>query len=154
MHDPSGAKPANYAALKEWLTKVRAAETPRSRAVENAISQTVVASAAATLTVAKTGPADFDNLTEAIRKAPSGSRILIRPGRYEESIILDKSLEIAGDGSRQLLHLGVLVCVKKARNFTGERPMPASPTEFEDLMTRVRAGSPCPRPIHRPRRRA
>src|SRR5439155_21500758 len=101
MHDPSGAKPANYAALKEWLTKVRAAETPRSRAVENAISQTVVASSAATLTVAKTGPADFDNLTEAIRKASSGSRILIRPGRYEESIVLDKSLEIAGDGPRQ-----------------------------------------------------
>jgi len=53
------------------------------------------------VTVAPTGTADFRTLQEAIRRAQPGARILVRPGRYEEGVVLDKSLEILGDGRRE-----------------------------------------------------
>lgn len=40
----------------------------------------------------------FSTLNEAIRHAAPGTRILVKPGRYAESIVLDKPLEIVGDG--------------------------------------------------------
>ena len=41
---------------------------------------------------------DFTTITEAIKRVEPGSRILIRPGRYEEGLLVDKPLEIIGDG--------------------------------------------------------
>jgi hypothetical protein len=49
--------------------------------------------------VALDGNGDFLTLTDAIRRVPAGSRLLVRPGIYNEGIVLDKSLEIAGDGA-------------------------------------------------------
>jgi nitrous oxidase accessory protein NosD len=40
----------------------------------------------------------FTTVGAAIRAANPGDRILIRPGRYEESLLIDKPLEIIGDG--------------------------------------------------------
>src|SRR5262249_12823056 len=56
---------------------------------------------AATLAVSPSGAGDFRTVTEAIRKAPPGSRILVRPGSYAEGIVLEKPLEIVGDGARE-----------------------------------------------------
>lgn len=42
---------------------------------------------------------DFTTITEAIEKSKPGTRILIRPGFYQEGVILDKPLEIVGDGA-------------------------------------------------------
>jgi parallel beta-helix repeat protein len=44
------------------------------------------------------GRADHVTISEAIRVASSGDRILVRPGLYEESLVLDKPLELLGDG--------------------------------------------------------
>jgi hypothetical protein len=49
--------------------------------------------------VALDGSGDFPTLTEAVRRAPAGSRLLVRPGIYNEGFLLDKSLEIVGDGA-------------------------------------------------------
>ena len=42
--------------------------------------------------------ADFATITEAINAANPGDRIFIRPGLYQENIVIDKPLEIIGDG--------------------------------------------------------
>jgi hypothetical protein len=51
--------------------------------------------------VALDGSGDFLTLTEAARRAPAGSRLLVRPGIYNEGFVIDKALEIVGDGARE-----------------------------------------------------
>ena len=41
---------------------------------------------------------DFTTISEAIKTASPGDRILVRPGLYTESLVIDKPLEILGDG--------------------------------------------------------
>jgi parallel beta-helix repeat protein len=41
---------------------------------------------------------DFLTITEAIAAANAGDRILVRPGLYQEGLVIDKPLEIIGDG--------------------------------------------------------
>lgn len=41
---------------------------------------------------------DFATVSEAIKAAKPGDRILVRPGLYRESLVVDKPLEIIGDG--------------------------------------------------------
>ena len=43
---------------------------------------------------------DFTTITDAIQAAEPGTRILIRPGLYKEALVLDKALELIGDGER------------------------------------------------------
>lgn len=42
--------------------------------------------------------AEFATVSEAIEAAKPGDRILVRPGLYQESLVIDKPLEIIGDG--------------------------------------------------------
>lgn len=54
-----------------------------------------------TFIVDETGAGDFTSITEAVAAAPDGHTILIRPGRYVESVaVIGKDLTITGDGSR------------------------------------------------------
>ena len=48
--------------------------------------------------VAADGSGDFLTLTDAIRRVPAGAGLVVRPGIYDEGVVLDKSLEIVGDG--------------------------------------------------------
>ncbi len=41
---------------------------------------------------------DFTTIADAIREARSGHRILIKPGLYTEALVIDKPLELLGDG--------------------------------------------------------
>jgi F-box protein 11 len=41
---------------------------------------------------------NFVTVSEAIEAAKPGDRILVRPGLYEESVVIDKPLEVLGDG--------------------------------------------------------
>jgi F-box protein 11 len=41
---------------------------------------------------------DFTTISAAIEAAKPGDRILVRPGLYEEGLVVDKPLEILGDG--------------------------------------------------------
>jgi hypothetical protein len=49
--------------------------------------------------VALDGSGDFLTLTDAIQHVQAGSRLLVRPGIYDEGLVIDKSLEIVGDGA-------------------------------------------------------
>ncbi len=44
---------------------------------------------------------DYPTLTKAIAAVPPGARLLVRPGYYAEGIVMDKPLEIIGDGPRE-----------------------------------------------------
>ncbi|NJO94598.1 MAG: hypothetical protein HC820_10205 [Hydrococcus sp. RM1_1_31] len=50
-------------------------------------------------TVARDGSGQFISINEAIQNVPSGSQIRILPGIYNETLIIDKSLEIIGEGA-------------------------------------------------------
>ena len=45
------------------------------------------------------GRGDFATVSAAIAAAKPGDRILVRPGLYEEALVVDKPLEILGDGA-------------------------------------------------------
>lgn len=51
--------------------------------------------------VAKLGKADFRTISEAIKNAQPGTKIIVEPGFYEESLVIDKFLEIIGNGVRE-----------------------------------------------------
>ena len=102
MQDIAGAKPETFSDLLELLSKLRLHEvsTP-NQSRQGAVLEKRPLHPSATLTVSSQGPADFRSIQEAIRCARPGARILVRPGRYEEGIIIDRDLEICGDGSRE-----------------------------------------------------
>ena len=56
--------------------------------------------AARTLVVDASDPTAFATITEAVAAAHDGDRVLVRPGRYVESVVLDKAVSIEGDGDR------------------------------------------------------
>lgn len=43
---------------------------------------------------------DFTTVTEALETARPGARILVRPGLYREGVVIDKPVEIIGDGEQ------------------------------------------------------
>jgi F-box protein 11 len=43
---------------------------------------------------------DFVTITDAFKRVQPGSRIIVRPGLYQEGLVIDKPLEIIGDGER------------------------------------------------------
>ncbi len=43
---------------------------------------------------------DYATITEALEAVKAGTRILVRPGLYKESIVIDKTVSIIGDGDR------------------------------------------------------
>jgi len=49
--------------------------------------------------VSAKGGGNFTSINEALRKVPANSRLLVREGLYQESIVLDKNVEIEGDGA-------------------------------------------------------
>lgn len=51
--------------------------------------------------VAADGNGDFTSIGEAIRNAAPNSCLLVREGLYEESLVLDKTIEIIGDGAAE-----------------------------------------------------
>ena len=52
-----------------------------------------------TFIVSANGGGNFTSIGEALRNVPANSRLLIREGLYQESIVLDKNVEIVGDGA-------------------------------------------------------
>jgi hypothetical protein len=52
-----------------------------------------------TIVIAADGSGDFLSISEAVRRASAGARLLVRPGVYDESFEIDKLLEITGDGA-------------------------------------------------------
>ncbi len=51
------------------------------------------------LTVAKRGDRDAESISEAIERAVPGTRFVVRPGTYRESLVLGKDVEVIADGA-------------------------------------------------------
>ncbi|HEX8492203.1 MAG TPA: right-handed parallel beta-helix repeat-containing protein [Pyrinomonadaceae bacterium] len=85
-------------------TQAQSPRAPQSHAAAHAsppASPARSSSSAARMSfvVALDGSGDFLTLNDAIRRAQAGSRLLVRPGIYNEGLVIDKSLEIVGDGA-------------------------------------------------------
>jgi parallel beta-helix repeat protein len=76
---------------------------PASQPKQTASTQTAPTQTAkvatASYVVSANGGGNFASISEALRTVASGSRLLIREGFYNESILLDKQIEIVGDGA-------------------------------------------------------
>jgi F-box protein 11 len=55
-------------------------------------------SAPIAMIVSQDDTGQFRTLGEALRAARTGARILVRPGTYKESLVLDRKVELVGDG--------------------------------------------------------
>ncbi len=51
--------------------------------------------------VDRSGNGDYTTITTALRNVQENERILVRPGIYNERLILDKAVEIIGDGPKE-----------------------------------------------------
>lgn len=52
------------------------------------------------LIVSRLGDGDYKSINEAIKNATSGMVITVRPGTYQESLVIDKPVKIIGEGLR------------------------------------------------------
>ena len=88
--------------LERADAQTNAATQPSNQATAREAHARVNTSAApASLVVSLDGSGDSLTLTEAIRRARPGARLLVRPGVYEEGLVIDKEIEIVGDGPRE-----------------------------------------------------
>jgi len=53
------------------------------------------------------GDEDGASIAEAIKRAEPGSRIIIRPGKYRDTLVVDKPLELVGDGDAEQIVLSI-----------------------------------------------
>ena len=98
-------------ALEEAGPAARAADGPRddggaapptsgeTRAASNKSPARVPADAASVV-ASVAGGGDYASIREALANVVSSGRVLVRPGVYEEAILLDKRVNIVGDGPR------------------------------------------------------
>lgn len=96
-----GAGPAQGQAQPSQLQSRRAQQSrPEAQTLPPAShAPSTSSSAPASFIVAPDGSGDFVTLTEAIKRAPAGSQLAVRPGIYHESLLIDKPLAIAGEGA-------------------------------------------------------
>ena len=59
----------------------------------------------AQIIVAEDGSGDFRTISEAVVEASDGDRILVRPGTYRESVSIDKTVTLQGEGGRDAVIL-------------------------------------------------
>jgi F-box protein 11 len=53
------------------------------------------------------GPGDYATISEAVAAARDGDTVIVRPGRYEESVVVEgKTITIRGDGDRDAIVVG------------------------------------------------
>lgn len=76
-----------------------AAQPPPTIPASSTTSARATAQARMSLVIAPDGSADFTSINDAILHAPEGARLMIRPGIYTEGFVLNKQLEIVGDGA-------------------------------------------------------
>ena len=92
---PSQTRPSPPAQTKATATNVAARTSPHAGSPAPSVSS----SARTSFVVALDGSGDFLSLTDAVRRAPANSLLLVRPGIYHEGLLIDRSLEIVGDGA-------------------------------------------------------
>ncbi|HEX7318053.1 MAG TPA: right-handed parallel beta-helix repeat-containing protein [Pyrinomonadaceae bacterium] len=71
---------------------------------------------AASVVASAAGDGDYMSIMEALANVAAGGRVLVRPGVYEEAIILDKRVNIVGDGPRDevIVRVAGASCLKSS----------------------------------------
>lgn len=105
---PKDAKPvATWRTLDEGFVDVargirRVAEELKARRSQSSSPASAgVQKQPPTLIVDQMHRGDYVTISEAIKAARPGTRILVRPGFYQEGLVINKPLEIVGDGERE-----------------------------------------------------
>jgi hypothetical protein len=99
------ASSAHTASARSNATTASAAP-PANPAAKMQVTPATVATPSVrrtTFVVALDGSGDFPTLNDAIRRVQAGSRVLVRPGIYNEGLVIDKTLEIVGDGALEAI---------------------------------------------------
>jgi hypothetical protein len=106
-----GADEQAHAPQAEPALQTQTAQAPRATPIQSApplnpasvthasAARSSSSSARTSFVVSLDGSGDFPTLTDALRRAPAGSRLIVRPGIYNEGLLIDKPLEIVGDGA-------------------------------------------------------
>ena len=99
-HDPATrtTHATGVAPTGSSISTTRAKQPPAAvvAATTNATASPI--GAQASLVIAADGSGDFLTIRDAIRRAATGARLVVRPGIYHEGFVIDKQLEIIGDG--------------------------------------------------------
>jgi parallel beta-helix repeat protein len=94
---------------KALVPQAQGGLSPISRLAERTLAERAVREERALVT-ARTlvvGPGGYATISAAVASARDGDTILVRPGRYEESVVVErKSLTIRGDGESQAIVVG------------------------------------------------
>jgi parallel beta-helix repeat protein len=83
--------------------------SPLSRLAERTLAERVEREERALVTsrTLVVGPGGYTTIAEAVDAARDGDTILVRPGRYQESVVVQKkSITITGDGERDAIVVG------------------------------------------------
>ncbi len=81
------------------------ATTPRSRKPRK--THKTAAQESPTVIVDAMNRGDYASISAAIKRVAAGTRIIVRPGTYRESLVIDKPIEIVGEGSAEDIVLQV-----------------------------------------------
>ena len=109
-HSPARILPINIPRMSElrkslWARSQALASPTRQPESEaepdDDMPEVAVESGPPTRIVDPMGRADHLTIGEAIQKADTGDRILVRPVLYQETLVIDKPLEIIGDGDSE-----------------------------------------------------
>ena len=73
---------------------------PSNRSSIESIGEGQEAISPKTIVVDQMHPGEIATIAQAIAVAAPGDKIIVRPGLYEEGIVIDKPLEIVGEGER------------------------------------------------------
>ena len=96
----AGAPPRSSAPPKRRTTRSASANPSPALSAETESRSPSPQTEPPTLVVDGMHRGDYSTLTEAVAAAEPGTRILVRPGYYDGGIVMDKPLEIVGDGPR------------------------------------------------------
>jgi len=95
---PAGTKNGQRVLVRGQGAPGKHGGSPGDLYVQVQVKQRQQAESARTHVVDRNGRGDFTTVKAAISAAQAGDRILVRPGRYEEALVVTKPLEIVGDG--------------------------------------------------------
>jgi parallel beta-helix repeat protein len=95
-------KPASVPEISVSTQAKRTTSSTNSKAAAaTAIKSSPAKTAANSFVVAANGGGDFRSIGDALQKIAPNSRLLIREGLYNESFVIDKPVEINGDGKME-----------------------------------------------------
>jgi parallel beta-helix repeat protein len=98
-------RPQTIQEVKEGLQEDQPGTSPLTMTTQN--HQTVgsgINPGGSVVVVAPSG-GTYTNISEAVRQVPEKTRILIKPGIYLESVVIEKQVELVGDGPREQIVL-------------------------------------------------